>query len=98
MKEYAKALRTLHTSIDLSDCLSSLMKLSAIETFCKQLHTALGVPDAHHKAGYVQDKLGLFRSYCYYAITPELGMGHKTPSEWLTEAGYNLTTVEGELS
>jgi len=98
MKEYAQALRTIYSSIDLSDHLDSLMKLSAIEVFCQQLDSALEVPDAHHKAGYVQEKVELFRSYCYYAITPDHGMGHKTPSEWLEEAGFNLIKVELDLS
>ena len=98
MKEYAEALRTLYSTIDLSDRLDSLMKLSSIEVFCQQLDSALEVPDSHHKASYIQEKVELFRSYCYYAITPDHGMEHKTPSEWLEAAGFNLTKVEMDLS
>jgi len=98
MKEYAQALRKLHGSLNLSDGLDSLLKLAAIDVFCQRLDEALEVPDSHHKAGYVQEKVELFRSYCYYAMMPDFGMGHKTPAEWLDEAGFNLTKVELDLS
>ena len=98
MKEYAQALRKLHGSLNLSDGLDSLLKLAAIDVFCQRLDEALEVPDSHHKAGYVQEKVELFRSYCYYAMMPDFGMGHKTPAEWLDEAGFNLSKVELDLS
>lgn len=98
MKEYAAALRKLHSSIDLSQEVQALLLLSAIDTFCQRLDEALDQPDSHHKAGYVQEKVSLFRSYCYYAVTPELGMGHKAPHEWLEAASSNLHKVELELS
>ena len=89
-------LRKLHASIDLSNDVDSLLKLSAIEVFCQRLDEALESPDGHAKAGYVQEKVELFRSYCYYAVLP--GMGHKSPAEWLEAAGFNLLKVESELS
>lgn len=98
MKEYAQALRKLHASIDLSNEVDSLLKLSAIEVFCQRLDAALEVPDSHHKAGYVQEKVELFRSYCYYSILPDFGMGHKAPHEWLEAAESNLFKVESELT
>ena len=98
MKEHASALRKLHSSIDLSNEIDSLLKLSAIEVFCQQLDKALDAPDSHNKSSYVQEKVEFFRSYCYYAIIPDFGMGHKPPAEWMVEAGFNLTKVEVELS
>ena len=47
---------------------------------------------------YVQEKVELFRSYCYYSILPDFGMGHKAPHEWLEAAESNLFKVESELT
>jgi hypothetical protein len=98
MKEYASALRKLHSSIDLSNEIDSILKLSAIEVFCQRLDAELEAQGSHSKAGYTQEKLGLFLSYCYYSILPDLNMDHKSPSEWLEEAGFNLIKVQSELA
>ena len=97
MKEYALALEELHESIDLSNRIDSLMKLAAIDVFCHRLDDALKAQESFPKADYIREKVEHFRSFCYHAITPTPDTEHRTSSQWLDEAAFNLLNVKTEL-
>jgi hypothetical protein len=99
MKSTAIAIRELFDAIDLEDSLEGIKLLAAIDALCLRLDHALkSKSESFPKAGYVQEKVELFRSSCWYALVPQEGMDHKTPDAWMGAARDNLLKVQFELS
>jgi len=86
----------LHSAVDLTDRVQSLILFSSAYTLWKALDKEieeLPVEEKPDNATYLLEKLALFISYFHYAVMPVEG-DHKSPSDWLQLAGENLMKVE----
>ncbi|MEK7953525.1 hypothetical protein [Luteolibacter soli] len=99
MKSTAIAIRELFDAIDLEDALEGIRLLAAIDALCLRLDQDLkSKSESLPKAGYVQEKVELFRSCCWHALVPQEGTDHKTPDAWMGAAKDSLLKVQFELS
>ena len=91
-KEAAAPLAQLHQKLEAAQGVDAYILFGTIKAICDMAFDWCD-KNPEKETMYMQEKLGLFFSYCHDAVFPH-PESHKTPHEWWSSAGDNLMKVK----